>query len=62
MSEEELSKVFEWLEENMNKNDLLYFKFVDDDVIGAYFKSNNQHFADFYISIILKIIKGGKDE
>lgn len=62
MTEDELFEIFNWLEENMNENKLLYFKLLDKNQIGAYFKSNNQHFADFYISIILKIIKGGKDE
>ncbi len=62
MSKEELLKIFEWLEENMNVDDLLYFKLLDKNQIGAYFKSDNRHFADFYINVISKIIKGGKDE
>ena len=62
MSKEELLKVFEWLEKNMSVNGLLYFKLLDNNQIGAYFKHNNKHFADFYINVILKIIKGGKDE
>ena len=62
MTKDELLKIFEWLEENMNKNKLLYFKLTDKNQIGAYFKDNNRHFADFYINIILKLIKGGKNE
>ena len=62
MTKEELLKVFEWLENNMNKDKLLYFKLLDNNQIGAYFKIDNKHFADFYINVILSVIKGGKNE
>ena len=62
MTKEELFKIFEWLETNMNKDKLLYFKLLDKNQIGAYFEVNNKHFADFYINVILSIVKGGKNE
>lgn len=62
MTKEELLQVFEWLETNMNKDKLLYFKLLDKNQIGAYFKIDNKHFVDFYINAILNIINGGKDE
>ena len=62
MTKEELLKVFEWLEANMNKDKLSYFKLLDNNQIGAYFKIDNKHFADFYIKVILNVIKGDKDE
>ena len=62
MSREELLQVFEWLETNMNKNKLVYFKLIDNNQIGSYFKISGQHFANFYINVILSVIKGDKDE
>ncbi|MCI9434061.1 MAG: hypothetical protein HFI86_02130 [Bacilli bacterium] len=57
MSKEEILEIFDWLEINMNKNKLLYFKLLDNNQIGAYFKTNNYHFADFYINAIRKVIE-----
>ena len=57
MSKEELLKIFDWLEENANQNKLLYFKLLDNNQIGAYFKTDNRHFADFYISSIRKAME-----
>ena len=62
MTKKELFEIFNWLDKNVNKPKLLYFKLVDMNQISAYFKKNNQHFADFYINTILKSIKGDKDE
>ena len=62
MTKGDLLQVFDWLEANMNKNKLLYFKLLDNNQIGAYFKVDNRHFADFYINIILKIIEENKNE
>ena len=62
MTKNELLKIFDWLEENMNKKELLYFKLLDKNQIGAYFKDNNRHFADFYINVVLNIIKDGENE
>ena len=61
MTKEELLQVFEWLEANMNKDKLLYFKLLNNNQIGAYFKIDNKHFADFYINVILSVIKGNKE-
>ena len=62
MTKDVLLKIFDWLETNMNKNKLLYFKLLDKNQIGAYFKDNNRHFADFYINVVLNIIKDDTDE
>jgi len=58
MTREELNKVFDWLEENMNKNDWLEFKVTADNNITAYIKGNKKTFANFYTKQILKIING----
>lgn len=58
MTKEELLKIFDYLEENVNQHKLLYFKLLDNNQIGAYFKIDNHHFADFYINPILKVIRG----
>lgn len=60
---DKMLRVFEWLEENANKHKLLYFKLMSDDFnkIGAYFKSDNRHHADFYINTILDIIEDNND-
>ncbi|WP_288910775.1 hypothetical protein [uncultured Thomasclavelia sp.] len=60
MSKEELLQVFDWLEENANKDNLLYFKLLGNNEIGGYFKHNNKHFADFYINVINLRIKEDK--
>ena len=57
MSKEELFKIFDYLEEKFNKDKLLYFKYLDNNQIGAYFICNNKHFADFYINVIRKEIE-----
>lgn len=56
MTKNELLKVFEWLEENVNRNKLLYFKLLDNNQIGAYSKTNNHHFADCYINVIRNVM------
>lgn len=60
MSKEELGKVFDWLEEEMNKNCLFDLKLTDKNQITAYFRNSNESFCQFYIKPILKIIKGDK--
>ena len=57
MTKEEIEKVFDWLEENMNKECLFDLKMVDSNQITAYWKVDNKPFAQFYINSILKIIK-----
>lgn len=54
MSKEELKEIFKWLEKNMNKNDLLYFKLDTQKQISGFFKSNNKRFAQFYTEEIKK--------
>ena len=58
MTREELNKVFDWLEENMNKTGWLEFKVTADNNITAYIKGNKKTFANFYTKQILKIING----
>lgn len=57
MSKEELKEIFKWLEKNMNKNDLLYFKLDTQKQISGFFKSNNKRFAQFYTEEIKKHLK-----
>lgn len=56
MTREELNKVFDWLEENMNKTGWLEFKVTADNNITAYIKGNKKTFANFYTKQVLKII------
>ncbi|WP_298061745.1 hypothetical protein [uncultured Rikenella sp.] len=51
-------KVLDWLEKNMNKQHLFYFRDNDNDenIIDCYFKKNNKHFCIFYRQVILKCI------
>ena len=49
-------KVLEFLNETFNKEGLLYFEIESENIIGAYFKSNNKHFVDFYIDKIKEIM------
>ena len=62
MTKEELLEVFDWLETNMNKQKLFYFKLEDNNQIFAYFKkpnylTNNKKICIFYINVIRKIIE-----
>lgn len=57
MRKDQINKVFEWLEENMNKHDFYYFKMQDVNQITAYWKIDNKPFAQFYVKPILKIIE-----
>lgn len=60
MNKDELNKVFDWLEENMNRQGFYYFKMKDDNQITAYWKVDNKPFAQFYIKPILKLIEENK--
>lgn len=61
MRKEELNQVFDWLEENMNKLGLLYFK-IDSNNITAYLKTTKKSFAQFYPKQILKVIRNDFEE
>lgn len=52
-------KVIEWLEENMNKQDYLYFEYNTklENIINCYFKEDNRHFCILYKNVIEEIIK-----
>ena len=56
MTREELNKVFDWLEENVNKTGWLEFRVTATDCITAYIKSNKRLFANFYARQILRVI------
>lgn len=49
-------KEIEWLEVNMNKNGLFYFK-ENGLLIDCYFKEGNKHFCVFYKDVITDILK-----
>lgn len=57
MTKEEINMVFNWLEENANKDGLLYFRLSDYNQITAYFKGTNRQFAHFYTNRVLQIIR-----
>ena len=56
MSIEELNKVFDWLEKEMNKQKLFDFKY-NSSQITVYFKDTNKIFAQVYPNKVLEIIK-----
>lgn len=57
MTEIELKAIFAFLHCEFNKDDLLYFKLLNDHDIGAYFKNTNKLFATFYLNRLRKYIK-----
>lgn len=57
MTEVELKAVFAFLHHEFNKDDLLYFKLLNDHDIGAYFKNTNNLFAIFYLDKLRQYIK-----
>ncbi|MBQ8473168.1 MAG: hypothetical protein IJ501_06665 [Bacilli bacterium] len=59
MNKEELEKIFDWLEENMNMRNWFDFKLTDRNQISAYWKNTNKIFAVYYVNVIKNILKGG---
>lgn len=57
MTEVELRAIFAFLHHEFNKDDLLYFKLLNDHDIGAYFKNTNKLFATFYLNRLRQYIK-----
>lgn len=57
MNIKDLIKVFDFLEEECNKYDLLEFKLTDRNQITAYFKKDNKPYAVFYIKRVLQCIE-----
>lgn len=62
MSIEELEKVFEWLEKNINKQGIFYFKLTSHNQISAYLKCDDSLFAQFFVSRILDFVKENGNE
>ena len=62
MNIEELEKVFEWLEENFNKQGLYYFRLTSHNQISAYLKCDDSLFAQFFVSRILDFVKENGNE
>lgn len=62
MNKEELNKVFDWLEENINKQGFYYFRMSEVNQITAYWRIDKKPFAQFYIKPILKLIKEKENE
>ena len=58
MNREEINSIFDWLEENINKQNWYYFKLTDRNQITAYWKENDKTFAQFYTNRILELIEG----
>ncbi len=60
MAIEQLKEIFAWLEREMNKQTLFYFKLIDENQIMSYFKNSGKPFATFYINQIIKVIEEEK--
>lgn len=56
MSQEEINKVFNYLEKEMNKHNYFYFLLKGNEIY-AYWKSDKTLFATFYPSKILDVIE-----
>jgi hypothetical protein len=56
--------IFEWLEKECNKNNLLNFQpsWKNENIIDAYFKNSDEHFAIFYKDKIRELIYDTKEE
>lgn len=50
----------EFLNKEMNKEKLLYFKQINDNEIKAYFKVDDKAFATFYIDKVREVINDWK--
>ena len=61
MAIEQLKEIFAWLEKEMNKQNLFYFKLIDENQIMSYFKNSGKPFATFYINQIIKAIEKEKN-
>lgn len=57
MNKEEINKVFEYIEDNFNKQQQFDLKMEDRNQITAYFKETNKRFCQFYINAIIELIK-----
>lgn len=62
MSIEELNKVFEWLEININKKGIFYFRLTSHNQISAFLKCDDSLFAQFYVRNLFEFIKENEDE
>lgn len=52
-------KVMEWLDANMNKNDIFYFKqTANENIIDCYFKVEETRFCTFYRDVIEELLEG----
>ena len=60
MNREEINKVFDYLEREMNKHNYFYFLLKDNEVF-AYWKSDKTLFATFYPDKILNVIEYEKE-
>ena len=57
MSAKEIEKVFQYIEDNFNKQKQFDLKMEDRNQITAYFKETNKRFCQFYINAIIELIK-----
>ena len=55
MTREEINKVFDFLENEMNKGKYFEFLLTDANSVTAFWKSDGKTFAQFYITPILKL-------
>ena len=62
MSIEELKTIFEWLEKNINKQGIFYFRLTSHNQICTYLKCDDSLFAQFFVSRILDFIRENDNE
>lgn len=55
MSAKEIEKVFQYIEDNFNKQKQFDLKIEDRNQITAYFKETNKRFCQFYINAIIEL-------
>jgi len=56
VTEKELQEIFKYLNENFNKNDEIYFKFINNKTIKAYF-NNGIELGTFKVESIQDYLK-----
>lgn len=56
MTEEQIKKVFNLLQEQFNEDNLFYFKIISLKNIKAYFKETDEEFATFYLERIIEYL------
>lgn len=62
MTREEINKMFDFLDKELNFSNMFYFKLNSGGNINAYWKSDDKIFAEIYSLKILKYLKEQENE